>query len=183
MRTLVFARIETLWVVFLAGTPQLPNYRKKYSSHKMDIFETAVQPTHRCGVIRPSHLHLFFLQFVRFPLWDSQMRFVAFQDTSLERHLTWVCFCLTAIRAKALRMFAFGSTVVLEFYCIFTLTPTHFLELGFESAEADSCWVKRLKWNPLNFAPTSFWRSKSQSYFSLLALNRHVSHDIVLKRK
>jgi len=105
------------------------------------------------------------------------MGFVALQHTSLERNLTWVCFCLTAIRAKALRMFVFGCTG-LELYCIFALNSTNFLELGLESAEANSCWVKRFKWNPLNSAPTSFWRSKSQSYFSLRALTG-TSHRIL----
>lgn len=38
----------------------------------------------------------------------------------------------------------------------FTLTSTHFLELGLDSVEANSCWVRRLKLNPLNSAPTSF---------------------------
>lgn len=119
----------------------------------------------------------YFLQFVRFQLWDSQMGFVAFQDTSLERNLTWVCFCLTAITAKVLRMFVFWSTG-LELYCFFTLNSTHVLELGLESAEANSCWVKRLKLYQLNSAPTSFWRPKSQSYFSLRALTG-MSHRIL----
>jgi hypothetical protein len=105
------------------------------------------------------------------------MGFVAFQDTSLERDLTWVCFCLTAIRAKALRMFVFGVYRLLALL-FFTLNSTHFLELVLESAEANSCWVKRLKSNPLNSAPNSFWRSKSQSYFSLWALTG-TSHKIM----
>jgi hypothetical protein len=53
---------------------------------------------------------------------------------------------------------------------VFTLNSTLFHELGYESDNKKLCWVKRLRWNPLNSASTCFWQSKSQSNCALRAL-------------
>lgn len=45
--------------LLLGGYPTIAKSLKGMFEPQRDIFETAVQPTHRVGVISPSHLHLF----------------------------------------------------------------------------------------------------------------------------